>query len=349
MTSPPQSLTVVSPYGGAAPSTRVRVYEWLDHLGIEAERLEYAGLGRNGLGTLLRRPLVPVRAELRTRAAVKHVHDATVLVSREASPFSRGGIESRMLRSAARGVYDLDDALFADNRGWRRVLAKDVKCRRAIQEADQVIVGNDYLADYASAYTRDLAVIPTCVDPSMYEPKASYEIDGPPTLVWLGSPSTEQYLESIAPALHEVHRRSSATLVLVSGPKPRDHVELGPFVRRVPWAPDTVAQVLASADVALGPLRDDEYARGKCAYKLLQYAATGLPMVASPVGANASAISRFEGLPATSDDDWIDAITALLDTSVSERAARGATALLGVRTHYAFNAWADDWKRAVGI
>lgn len=343
------SLVVASPYGPVAPSTRVRVYEWLDHLGLTSDRLEYAGLGRNGLGTLARHPLTAARAELATRRASKSVEDAVLLLSREASPFSRGGVEEELLVAARRGVYDLDDALFADREGWRRLLAKEPKCRRSIQAADHVIVGNDYLAEYASELTDALTVIPTCVEPSAYEATTTYEVPDQPTLVWLGSPSTEPYLEEIAPALAELHQQRGVRVVLISGPRSHDSHEFADFVQRVPWSPDGVAGVLAQADVALGPLPDDDYTRGKCAYKILQYAATGLPFVASPVGANATAISRLGGLAATTHDEWVEALLSVLDSSTADRQERGAAALSGVRDYYSFDAWADAWGKAVGL
>lgn len=343
------ALVVASPYGPAAPSTRVRLYEWLAHLGLTADRLEYAGLGRNGLGTLARHPLVAARAELVTRRATTSLGDATLLLSREASPFSRGGVEGSLLAAARRGVYDLDDALFADRDGWRRVLAKEPKCRRSIQAADHVIVGNDYLAEYAAELTDDLTVIPTCVEPSAYQPTGTYELPDRPTLVWLGSPSTEPYLEEIAPALAEVHRQRGVRVVVVSGPRTPGSPELADFVERVPWSPDGVAGVLAQADVALGPLPDNAYTRGKCAYKILQYAATGLPIVASPVGANTVAIARLGGLAATTHDEWVEALIDVLDSSTAQRRERGSAALRGVREHYSFDAWAETWGKAVGL
>ena len=342
-------LVVASPYGPAAPSTRVRVYEWLDHLGLTAERLEYAGLGRNGLGTLVRHPLAAARAELATRRVTTRLDDSILFLSREASPFSRGGLEGGLLAAARRGVYDLDDALFADRDGWRRLLAKEPKCRRSIQAADHVIVGNEYLAEYASELTDALTVIPTCVEPSAYRPTTSYDIPDEPTLVWLGSPSTEPYLEQIGPALREVHRQRRARVVVISGPRAHGAPEFSDFVQRVPWSPDGVAAVLSQADVALGPLPDDPYTRGKCAYKILQYAATGLPFVASPVGANAPAISRLGGVAATTTDEWVEALIGLIDAPTTERRDRGAAALRGVHDHYSFDAWADAWGKAVGL
>jgi glycosyltransferase involved in cell wall biosynthesis len=99
--------------------------------------------------------------------------------------------------------------------------------------------------------------------------------------------------------------------------------------------------------VAVGPLTDSPYARGKCAYKLLQYAATGLPMVASPVGANLTALEAFGGLAERSASGWTEAIIGLLATGEDVRARLGAIARRGVQQHYSFARWAATWRSTV--
>ena len=105
-------------------------------------------------------------------------------------------------------------------------------------------------------------------------------------------------------ALARVCKATGARLVLISGARdnPALH-EVAPFMTRVPWSLEGVGAALAAADVAIAPLDEGPYAQGKCAYKLLQYAATGLPVVGSPTGANALALSRFDGLAARPDID----------------------------------------------
>src|SRR6478735_8431607 len=350
MSSAPD-LVAASAYGSTAPSTRVRLLDWLAHLGLSALRMEYAGLANNSTRTILRAPLAVAAAEWRTRgrSAAERVDGRSLVLSREASPFSRGAVEERLLTRAAWGVYDLDDALFADTAGWRRVLGKDEKCRRAMSAADMVVVGNDYLASYAADHATRVTVIPSCVEPDDYTPKTDYSVEDRPEIVWLGSGSTEQYVVEIAPALREVQRRTGARLTLISSARTEERPELDGLVTRVPWRASEVAARLAAADVAIAPLRDDEYARGKCAYKVLQYAAAGLPIVASPVGANALAIERFDAWSAVDHADWVSQVEDALSMSAARREARGQHARSAVAEHYSFAAWADEWRKAVGL
>lgn len=341
------TLAVVSPYGHGAPSTRVRVYEWLDHLGLEAQRHEYAGLRINSPGVLARQPALAVQAERRTRRLPDQLRGRRVLLSREASPFGWGSTEAEILRASGRGAYDLDDALFADRAGWRVALGKEAKCRAAMQAADVVVVGNDFLAEYAADHAADLRVIPTCVEPTRYTQPVEYAVQDRPRIVWLGSSSTESYLVGIAPALREVVRRTDAEVLVISSARAEELPALEGLITRVPWQPDTFAAHLASAHVGIGPLTDDVYARGKCAYKILQYGAAGLPVVASPVAANGLAIDRFGAWPATSLGDWVDQLLAVLELNTEARAAAGARARRAVETHYSFSAWSERWSEAM--
>lgn len=337
----------VSAYGPAGASTRVRLLDWLSHLGLAARRIDYLGAASNRPSDLIRHGGRILAAERRLRAV--DPTGATVLLSREASPFSSGGVEARLLGRAGHGVYDLDDAVFLASSPARKVFSSARKSARAAAAADVVIAGNDYLADWAAHHNTDVRVIPSCVQPAAYRPKTSWAIDGPPTLVWLGSPSTEQYVARIAPALIEVNRRTGARLRLISGPTDNPALaDLSPFLDRVAWTAPGVADALNGGDVAIGPLDDTPWTRGKCAYKLLQYGASAVPFVASPVGANAEAIERLGGLAANATSDWVDALIALLGDE-SDRADRGARARAGTDEFYSFAAWAPAFAEAASV
>lgn len=341
-------LVVASAYGPIGASTRVRVYDWLDHLGWrDVQRHEFRGAAHNRPGELLRHPMETLEAMRRTHAI--DVFGRPLVVSREASPFGRGRLEERLLHQAAHGVFDFDDALFDDTSRFRQVLGGAEKTVRSVQAADVVIAGNDYLADWASARNSQVRVIPSCIDPDAYRVKTTWEVSRPPRIIWVGSPGTEGYLAQIAPALRRVGQTTGAILVVVSGSATNPALaDLDFMLRRVPWQPGLAERELADADVAIAPLDDSPYARGKCAYKVLQYAAAGLPVVGSPVGANRLALQRFGGVSVEGLDDWRDALVSVLAEPVRVRQARGHTARSGVVAHYSFQAWAPAWVDAVG-
>jgi glycosyltransferase involved in cell wall biosynthesis len=268
-------------------------------------------------------------------------------MSREATPFSRGGVEARLLRAARHSTYDFDDAIWADDRGGiHRMLSKPRVWARSVETADCVFAGSDYRAAAAPRFNRNVVMIPSCVEPDDYECPSSYELDDSPILVWLGSPNTEHHLTVIADALLQLNKRRGTRLkVISSGDRP-----LGPLAAmtdRVEWNLVHVGKHLATSAIGLAPLREDPYSLGKCAYKLLQYGAAGLPIVASPVGANGAAVNALGGLAATTQSEWVDAVGSILDDSAESRAAMGARARAGVRQGYSFAAWSARWRNAV--
>lgn len=343
----PPSLDVFSIYSPRAGSTRVRVYDWLAHLGWDAREHQYAGLPDAGMTTLAHHGSAVARAERDVRR-----HDPrgqTVLLTREASPLSRGGVESRLLGDAAHGVYDIDDAMFHAASLHRRAFGGARKFERAAAAADVVIAGNDYLADWASGFARDVRVIPSCVQPRDYDvaPCAVARSEHP-VMVWLGSRTTEQFLVPLLPQLVEVHERTGARLRLISAAADNPTLaSAAHMIDRVAWRIETFAEHLAGADVALAPLDDSPFARGKCAYKILQYGAARLRVVGSPVGANAAALERLGGVAVTRSDEWADAVVAVLQESDDDRVRLGAQARAAVQEHYSFEAWSNTWTAAL--
>ncbi|GGB83659.1 hypothetical protein N798_05055 [Knoellia flava TL1] len=342
-------IRVVAPYGADGSSTRVRILDWLAHVRLDGDTHFYADFPDNRVDRLLRHPRQVARAEYDLRRL--DVRGDTVLMSREASPFGRGKTEERILGTAAHSVFDFDDAIYVDSGGPRSWFRPEEKTRRSVAAAHVVVAGNEYLADWAEKHHRDVRVIPSCVEPDDYVPRTSWDLpEGEPVIVWLGSPSTEVFLEPIAPALLQVAQKHGARIRLISGPSHNPALSsLDPVLERVPWSLSGYAHDLAGADVAIAPLTDTAFARGKCAYKLLQYAATALPMIGSPVGANALALERFDGVAATSPAEWADGLDELLTESSTRREQRGRAGLGRVREHYAFEAWRDVWCAAMGL
>ncbi|KRB36250.1 glycosyltransferase [Microbacterium sp. Root180] len=340
-----ERLITVTSYGRMAGSARVRVFDWLADLGLRSEPQTYLDTSTNSPRDLLMHPLAVARAESRLRRLSRSVGGRTLLLSRQASPLSRGGVEEALLRRAKWSAYDVDDALHVLDRG---TFAKARIWRRAAAAAGVVIAGNDILADAASTVSRNVVVVPSCVEPDDYRRKSDYSQSETPRAVWIGSPATEQYLSSLAPALLRVHRSHGLRLTLISAGD-RGLGELDQMVDRIAWSPDGFATALSGADVGIMPLPDNPWTRGKCGYKLLQYSAAALPIVASPVGVNREIIAGASGLAASSVDDWAGALQQIIDEPEAARRMRGEAGLRMVRDHYSFAAWRDVWRRAVGL
>jgi len=240
-----------------------------------------------------------------------------------------------------RRIFDVDDAIYVrkprrlgepvDDSRWRR--RKFAATCRAV---DVVAAGNDVLASIARPAARAVEILPTSVDVSSYQ-RATPGDESGPTIVWIGSPENLIYLEMIRPALARLSARHPALKVRVICSKfpawPQINVEC------IPWSEATEAVALAAAHIGIMPLTDDEWSRGKCAFKLLQYMASSLPCVASPVGANAEAvIDGVNGFHAATLEDWEDRLETLI-VSPQLRARFGAAGLEHVQRRYSMRAY----------
>jgi len=116
---------------------------------------------------------------------------------------------------------------------------------------------------------------------------------------------------------------TGATFRVVSDVGPRC---AGPGIEHVAWSPEVETASLDAFDVGIMPLSDDPFSRGKCAFKLLQYGAAGLPAVASPVGMNRDVIEHaVTGFLADTPEDWGEHLTHLAeDEPLRERLGRAA-------------------------
>lgn len=343
-------LHLIASYGNGAGSARVRLYDWVAHLGIDAHTHSYAGTSDNSLSTLRSAPLRTLQAELHSRGLPRAVRGETVILSRTATPFSRGSIEAKTLRAAGHAVYDVDDAIMLPRRSLQdRLFPKGEVFHRATSAADVVIAGNDFLADAASSFASDVRVIPSCVEIDNYIPPAP-RLDGHiPRLVWIGSPSTERYLSAVAPALTSACLALGTRIIVISaGERPIPGLS-SEIVERVDWHPNRFPQQIAQGDVGIMPLEDSVWEKGKCAYKLLQYGASHLPVVGSPVGANREVLKLMNAPAPSTIDEWRDALVNTLRMDPRERRAAGLAARRAVEMNYSFAANARTWMAAVGL
>jgi glycosyltransferase involved in cell wall biosynthesis len=282
-------------------------------------QLEQFPSGRYGLRTWERR-------ELLRRSDVVVLHQIK-LSAAEAWLFSS---------LTRRRVFDFDDAIYvrkprrlgepAGDSPWRRK-----KFAATCRSVDVVAAGNDVLARVARPAARRVVTLPTALDISAYRATSATQAD-PPTIAWVGSPENLVYLELMRPALARLALRHPRLRLRVICSRFPDwpEVEIEPVV----WSPTTEIEALAGSHIGVMPLTDDEWTRGKCAFKLLQYMAASLPCVASPVGANTEAVLEDKtGYYARNAEEWENALERLI-RSAELRARLGAAGRAHVESRY---------------
>jgi glycosyltransferase involved in cell wall biosynthesis len=254
-------------------------------------------------------------------------------------------------RRSKRLVFDFDDAvLYRDSYDRRGPTCPRRAARFAevVRLADTVLAGNDFLAECAlraGAKLDRVRVIPTCIDLDRYRPADRPESGPGLDLVWIGSSSTLQGLELQRPLWDRIAREvPGVRLRLICDRFP----DLGPMpIVAVPWSEATEADALAAGDVGISWIPDDLWSRGKCGLKVLQYQASGLPVLANPVGVHPEMIDQGRtGWLAESHDEWVAAVRSLVADPTSRR-RMGAEARAAVAVDYSVAAWSSAFVAAV--
>jgi glycosyltransferase involved in cell wall biosynthesis len=218
----------------------------------------------------------------------------------------------QLRRYSRKIIYDFDDAvMYSDRHPDRYSRSHFVPFRRTVRLADMVIAGNAYLAEYAGKFNSNLEILPTGLDTRAYKSVGAPKSGDKIRLVWIGSESTLGYLAEIKPALEEIGSRFDNVVLRIICDAFFDLQNMQ--VEKHPWSEQTQTIDLAGSDIGLAPLPDNPFTRGKCGFKILQYAAAALPVVASLVGVNTDYVHQgLTGFLATGPDEWISAMTTLI-------------------------------------
>ncbi|TKB26132.1 glycosyltransferase family 4 protein [Desulfopila sp. IMCC35006] len=241
-----------------------------------------------------------------------------VWIEKEALPWWPLWTERALLRGVPY-VLDYDDAIFHNYDRHASSWVRRIYRRRLdglMAGSALVIGGNRYLAKRAmDAGATWVEVVPTVIDLARYPvPAKTQTVDGAPDtlprIVWIGSPSTVHYLHLIGEALQAVAEQNPFVLRIIGGSK----IGLpGVPVEAMTWSEATETENIRGCAVGIMPLLDSPWERGKCGYKLIQYMACGLPVVASGVGGNPEIVKSGEnGFIANNTDDWVNALQRLL-------------------------------------
>jgi glycosyltransferase involved in cell wall biosynthesis len=235
----------------------------------------------------------------------------------------------RFVTARRPAVFDFDDAIFHNRWGLEAR-----KLRTIIDRVAHVVAGNGYLAEFVGRPEKT-TIIPTVVDETRYTPREDPR--GPFTIVWTGMSHNLRELAPYTRALRRVLAETGGRLVIVADRL--DTSVLGDLrVGLVQWSAASEVSALADGHVGIMPLADTPYNRGKCAFKLIQYMARAIPVVASPVGANREVVRPgVDGLLAATEDDWTDQLLALArDREL--RVRMGTAGRRRVEDHYSVTA-----------
>jgi len=239
-------------------------------------------------------------------------------------------------------VFDFDDAI------WLTEGKEQVDT--AIATADLVFAGNEFLADYALKLNASTEVVPTTIDTFKYynhHTKTSRF-----TIGWIGTKSNFQYLEMIkTPLLEFLEKNDDSRLLIVSSEPPKNFAFTKEKIEFKEWSAEKENDLINEFSVGIMPLADNEWGKGKCSAKMLQYMACEKPVIVSPVGNNNKILSEAAtGISASTDEDWVKALEKLKNEPAFAREL-GANGRMQVEKQYSAEKWAtkifDHFKQLI--
>lgn len=316
------------PYGNI-PGQRFRIEQWEPLLSEKGISIDYYSFADQQLVEVLPKPghiqgklAGLARGFARRLGHVTRLRGYDAVILYRAAAIVGPAILERLVRLAGRPIiYDFDDAIFLTDTakanaafGWAKFAGKTASICKL---SSAVTVGNSYLADYARRYNPNVFVVPTSVDTDLLVPRKRARESGRIVVGWVGSSTSQTYLEAFEPTLAQLLKHRDVEIRVVSDRVPA--FRSIPFVWE-PWTREREVEQIAAFDIGIMPMTDDAWARGKCAFKALQYMSLAIPAICGDVGANRDVIENgVNGRLASTLEEWLDAFVSLIDDASLRR------------------------------
>lgn len=316
-------VLLLLPYAwDTAPSQRYRIEQWAPWLRAQGVEFQVSTLltpaeqtTLYGNANAVRKGQMMVAAAVRRTLELSRLRDFDLIwLHRAALPVGPPILERRLAKSGVPMIFEFDDAIFMPHtsavNSRFRALKFAGKTGELCKLSRHVVVGNEFLAEYARKHNDHVTVIPTTIDTSVYRACEAHYTNETVVIGWSGSGTTLPHLRTLDRVFQRLAKRVNFRIAVIGV---NDYELPGVEVKTSAWKPDTQVASLQRFDIGVMPLPDEEWARGKCACKALEYMAVGVPVVTSPVGVNAEIIRNgVNGLLAATEDEWVAQLERLV-------------------------------------
>ena len=317
-------LIITNHRKGRSPAQRFRFEQYLSYLEADDFEITFSNIISKEDDfylyrkcQYLKKAVILRKSRTIRKADVRRMNDFDIIfIHREAMLTASTFFERKFAKSKAKVVFDFDDAIWLPNvsSGNKRlqVLKNPSKTDKIVACADMVFAGNQYLADYATAFCSNVKIIPTTIDTNYHKRSKSNTSDRI-CIGWTGTETTRKYLDFLNPVFSKLTEKYGQKIyfkVICDQPWQADGIEL----KNEKWNKDTEIQQLEEIDIGVMPLTDDQWSRGKCGFKGLQYMALESATIMSPVGVNTNIVDHGKnGFLATAEDEWFEHLSNLID------------------------------------
>ncbi|MCL4479025.1 MAG: glycosyltransferase family 4 protein [Deltaproteobacteria bacterium] len=351
-------ILILSPHPIESPGPRFRIYQYLSYFkeaGIEYKvgaflnSAEYMHIYNDPATSLFEKSNAMVKGLLRQIHNISDIKSYDeVIVYREAILFGRPWIERYISMRKIPIIFDFDDAIWMpvkSTTGISPFLKRLIKSERKFDEiiglSTHIIAGNNYLVSHAKLYNDHISVIPTIVDTDYYKSTDIKQDKSNVVIGWIGSGSTAMYLK----LLDNIWKRlpENCSLKIIGGGYNPDGIK----TENVKWSLDTELTEMSEFDIGIMPLPDNEWTRGKCGLKVLQYMAMEMPCAASPVGVNTGIIQDgINGFLAKDEKEWVEKLSLLIENP-ELRQRLGMAGRKTVEERYSVKDWAPVYLKII--
>lgn len=318
-------ILFLTPYPlNSAPSQRFRFEQYFSFLkdkNIDYDTLSFLDEATWKIfyqkGFLLKKTLGILKGLINRHLFLLKIHQYDkIFIHREAAMIGPAYFEwiySKLFKKEL--IFDFDDAIWLkdvsnanQNLSW---LKFPDKTKSIIAYSKTIIAGNNFLSHYAKQFNSNVYVIPTTIDTNYHYPVVRKKSDSI-KIGWTGSNTTNKHLELIIDVLHQITETyKNVEIVMISNRPIYNDLK----IEFIEWQQSSEIEDLSQIDIGIMPLPDNEWAKGKCGFKGLQYMALEIPTIMSPVGVNTEIIQDGEnGFLATSETDWIEKLSRLIES-----------------------------------
>ncbi|MBX2964254.1 MAG: glycosyltransferase family 4 protein [Cyclobacteriaceae bacterium] len=332
---------------GRSPSQRFRYEQYLPLLHKKGYLIAHSFLLNErddkifySQGKYLGKGWILIKSFIKRLSNLIHVHNYDfIFIQREAFMLGTTFFEKLLSRSGAKIIFDFDDSIWlqqvsstSPNKKFN-FLKNPGKTAHIISLAHTVVAGNRYLANYALQFNPSVKIIPTTIDTELYVPKKR-ETNPVVTIGWSGSKTTIDHFKEALPALELIKNKyGDRVAIRVIGDSQYQNERLA--ITGKAWNLANEINDLLTFDIGIMPLPDDEWSKGKCGLKGLQYMALEIPTIMSPVGVNTEIIEHgVNGFLCASKDEWVTCLSLLIEQS-ELRCKLGIAGRKTVVDHYA--------------
>ncbi|MEX2379417.1 MAG: glycosyltransferase family 4 protein, partial [Vicingaceae bacterium] len=354
--TPKRILFIANHRLGRSPGQRFRFEQYLSFLEENGFECVLSNLLSEADDQLLYRPkewlnkakLARKAWDIRKKDFARADEFDIIFIYREALLTRSTRFERLFSKTKAKVVFDFDDAIWLPNvsAANRRLqfLKNPSKINKILPLVDLVFAGNQYLADYAKQFNEQVEIIPTTIDLKYHQTKTFDQTKEQLCIGWTGTQTTLRYLDDLAPVFKQLKAQYGNQLkfkVICDTPWENSNIE----VENVLWSKLNEIDQLDEIDIGIMPLTDDEWSKGKCGFKALQFMALKKAVVVSPVGVNAEIVKdKKNSFWAKSREDWFRSLSLLIEDS-NLRKSFGEQGYRTVKENYSVDAYKDVYLK----